>query len=272
MDKVIGKTKVRLDGEREIVRTGESNLGNLLADSVIKHTKADAVILNGGDIRTTIEVGEITKGDILTMLPFGSYGVLLEIKGIDILNAIENGVSVYPDTFGGFPHVAGMTFTFDPSKEVGNRVDELIIQGEPVDLNKTYKLVTNNFLAEGGDKYDSLKNGTLVAEYEALEEILINYIQELGEVDIKTEGRIVAKERKEEPELVVPDVKPDTKPDIKLEIKPDVKEEIYVVNPGDVLWKIAEKFGKTWEELAKYNKLKNPHLIFPGQKILVPVK
>ena len=95
---------------------------------------------------------------------------------------------------------------------MGNRVDELIIQGEPVDLNKTYKLVTNNFLAEGGDKYDSLKNGTLVAEYEALEEILINYIQELGEVDIKTEGRIVAKERKEEPELVVPDVKPDTKP------------------------------------------------------------
>ncbi len=94
----------------------------MIADALIDLTKADAVILNGGDIRTAIEIGEITKENILVMLPFGSYGVLLEVKGEDILKALENGVSVYPDTFGGYPQVAGMTFKVDGSKEPGQRI------------------------------------------------------------------------------------------------------------------------------------------------------
>ncbi|HFL3828618.1 TPA: 5'-nucleotidase C-terminal domain-containing protein, partial [Clostridioides difficile] len=52
---------------------------------------------------------------------------------------------------------------------------------------------------------------------------------------------------------------------------PKLKEEVYTVQSGDVLWKIAEKFKTTWQKLAEYNKLKNPHLIFPGQKILIPI-
>ncbi len=248
-DVVIGSTKVRLDGEREIVRAGESNLGNLIADALLKAADADAAIVNGGGIRTSIEIGEITKEDILTLSPFGNYGVLLGLKGSDILAALENGVAVYPDAFGGFPQVAGMTFRVDPSKEAGERVIELKIKGEPIDLDKTYKLATNDFMAVGGDKYVSFLNGELLGEFEALEEIIADYISELGEVDIIAEGRIVYEEA-----------------------KVTVEEEAYVVKAGDVLWKIAEKFGKTWQEFAEYNKLKDAHLIFPGQKLLVPAK
>lgn len=267
METVVGKTKVRLNGEREIVRTQESNFGNLVTDAMLDLTGADVALTNGGGIRAPIEIGEITKGHVLEAFPFGNYAVMIELKGIDILNALENGVKAYPEAAGAFPQVAGMTFKIDPSKREGKRVHDLKIQGKPVDLNKTYKLATNDFMAAGGDGYTSLANGTKVAEYVAFDEMLADYIKKLGEVDISVEGRIVA-EKIEEPEVVVPEAeKPVEKP-----TTPVIKEESYIVKSGDVLWKIAKKFGKTWEELAEYNKLKNPHLIFPGQKILIPVK
>lgn len=252
---VIGKTKVRLDGDREIVRTQESNFGNLMADAMLKITGADVALTNGGGIRAPIEAGEITKGHVLEAFPFGNYGVMMDIKGIDILNALEHGVTEYPESAGKFPQVAGMTFKIDPAGEVGNRVKDLVIRGEPVDLNKMYKLATNDFMAAGGDGYEDLAKGAIIAEFAAFDEMLAQYIEELGEVDISVEGRIKEVEKIEE-----------TAP------APVAKEETYIVKSGDVLWKIAEKFGLTWERLAEYNKLKNPHLIFPGQKILVPTK
>ena len=266
---VVGKTKVKLEGEREVVRTGESNLGNLATDAMLDITGADVALTNGGGIRASIEPGEITMGDVLEVFPFGNYIVVKEIKGIDILNALEHGTKSYPEPAGGFPHVAGMTYKIDMSKEEGGRIVDLMIKGEPVDLNKTYNLATNDFMAIGGDGYDALKDGALVGEYEALEEALIKYIEKLGEIDIEVEGRITVVEEApvEEPEVVAPE-KSVEKP----VAKPVAKEQSYTVKSGDVLWKIAEKFKITWERLAEYNKLKNPHLIFPGQKLLVPVK
>ncbi|WP_025640675.1 5'-nucleotidase C-terminal domain-containing protein [Schnuerera ultunensis] len=255
---VIGSTKVRLDGDREIVRTQESNFGNLMADAMLSITGADVAITNGGGIRSPIEIGEITKGHVLEAFPFGNYGVMMEIKGIDILNALEHGVTEYPESAGKFPQVAGMTFKIDPTGEPGNRVKDLVIKGEPVDLNKVYKLATNDFMAVGGDGYEALANGNIVAEFAAFDEMLAQYIQELGEVDISVEGRITEVEKGEESEKI-------EEPEVAV-------EETYIVKSGDVLWRIAEKFNTTWERLAEYNKLKNPHLIFPGQKILVPTK
>ena len=265
---VVGKTKVKLEGEREVVRTGESNLGNLATDAMLDITGADVALTNGGGIRASIEPGEITMGDVLEVFPFGNYIVVKEIKGMDILNALEHGTKSYPEAAGSFPHVAGMSYKIDPSKEEGNRIVDLMIKGEPVDLNKTYNLATNDFMAIGGDGYEALAEGTLVGEYEALEEALIKYIEKLGEIDIEVEGRITALEEApaEEPEVVAPE-KPEEKPAPEV-----VEEQSYTVKSGDVLWKIAEQFKTTWEKLSEYNKLKNPHLIFPGQKILIPVK
>lgn len=284
---VVANTEIKLDGEREQVRTGETNLGNLIATAMLKATEADIAFTNGGGIRASIEPGEITKGDIITVLPFGNYVVVKEIKGSDILAALEHGIDTYPETKGAFPHVAGMTFKFDPAKEAGSRLIEVKVADEVLDPNKTYKLATNDFLAAGGDDYEMFADDKLLGEYPALDEVLIAHIQEYGVVDAKVDGRVnayVAEEKTEaEPEAKPeaeakpePEVKPEPEakpePKAKPEVTPENKGNTYVVEDGDVLWKIAKKFGLTWQKLAEYNELKNPNLILPGQKILIPAQ
>jgi 5'-nucleotidase len=112
----------------------------------------------------------------------------------------------------------------------------------------------------------------MLGEFSALNEILESYIQELGVVNVQTEGRITIKE---EPESE-PEPAEETQP-VPVEPEEDAKEQVaaasqdvYVVKPNDVLWKIAQRFGLTWQRLAEYNRLANPHLIFPGQEILIP--
>lgn len=253
---LVGKSKVKLDGERELVRAGETNLANIITDAMLKASGAEVAITNGGGIRASIEAGDIKMGDVIQVLPFGNYLVVKEVKGIDILNALEHGTSSYPETKGAYPQVAGMTFKLDPSKEAGKRVYDVKVGENPLDINKTYKLATNDFMAVGGDEYTMLAEGKVLAEYPALDEIVAEYIKGLGTIDQKAEGRITVIGE-------APVVEPEAP-------KVEVKEETYVVKPGDVLWKIAEKFAKTWEELAEYNEMKNPHLIFPGQHIMIP--
>ncbi len=240
-------------GEREVVRAGESNLGNLATDAMLDITGADVAMTNGGGIRASIPAGEITKGNVLEVFPFGNYIVVLELTGEEILNALEHGVDTYPELAGKFPHVAGMTYKIDPSKEAGNRIVELLVDGEPIELDKSYTLATNDFMAVGGDGYTMFEDAPIVGEFEGLDEALIKYIEKIGVVEYEVEGRITAIE-----EVPVEEVVEET-------------EEVgvadtYIVKVGDVLWKIAEKYGLTWERLAEFNKLQNPHLIFPNQK------
>ena len=246
MNQVIGKNLILLDGVREHVRGGETNLGNLATDAMLKASGADVVITNGGGIRASIEVGDITLGNAFEVFPFGNTLVTIEVTGATIKAALEHGVDAYPEVAGKFPHVAGMTYKIDPSKEVGNRVVEILVNGEEIDLEKTYALATNDFMASGGDGYEMFIGAPVLMEHGLLYETVVDYIKELGEVAYEVEGRIV--------EFVPEEVEP----------------QKYVVVPGDVLWKIARKFNTTWEVLAEYNKLKNPHLIFPGQVILIP--
>ncbi|GFN36771.1 5'-nucleotidase C-terminal domain-containing protein [Tepidimicrobium xylanilyticum] len=264
----IGQSNVDLVGEREVVRAGESNLGNLATDAMLDITGADVALTNGGGIRASIPAGQISKGNILEVFPFGNYIVVLELTGEDIIKALEHGVDTYPEPAGKFPHVAGMTYKIDPSKEAGSRIVELLIDGKPVELNKTYTLATNDFLAVGGDGYTMFEDAPIVGEFEGLDEALIKYIEKIGVIDYQAEGRITTVE---EAVAETPVEKPAETPDEKQVEKPEVVAT-YVVKPGDVLWKIAKKFGLTWERLAEYNKLKNPHLIFPGQKILIPAQ
>ena len=258
---VVGKTEVKLDGERNNVRTKETNLGNLITDAMLNATGADAAMTNGGGIRASINVGEIKMDDVLKVLPFGNYVVLKEVKGSDIVGALENGVSAYPAELGGFPHVSGMTFKFNPKADIGSRIYEVKIGGKPIDPKKTYKLATNDFMASGGDKYTMLKSGKTLGEYPGLDEILATYIEKSGVKIVEGEPRIVA----EEPPVVVKPTLP-----VEPQPKPEVEPTIYIVKPGDTLWKIGKMFKTTWDKLAQFNKIKNPNLIFPNQKILIP--
>lgn len=264
LEKVVGKAPWNLNGERAIVRTGESDLGSLIADAMLYESKADVSFTNGGGIRSSIAKGEITKGDVITVLPFGNYIVTKEMKGKDLLAALAFGVDSYPEEAGKFPHVGNICFQFDPMKEKGKQIEEVMIKGEKLDLEKTYVVATNDFIAAGGDGYTMFKGLPVKGEFAALDEALIQY---LGSFELKDDknllNRVTVKEVKEEPKKEEPK---------KEEPKKQVKETQYQVKLGDVLWKIAKKFGMTWEALAEYNQLKNPHFILEGQILKIPLK
>lgn len=244
---VVGETPVILDGERNDVRAGETNLGDMLTEAVLAKTGAEGVITNGGGIRASIQKGIITRGDIISVLPFGNYVIVKEISGQDLKDAIENGIQSYPDTRGAFPHVAGFTFKFDPMNEVGNKVYDITFNdGEKLDLARTYKIATNDFMAVGGDKYTSLKGKKTVNEYEGLEEILGEYIKTNGITHTIVDGRAFAGEK--------------------------VKKRLtYTIQPEDTLRKISKKVGIDIDILLKENKnIINPNIIFIGEKLVLP--
>ena len=93
LDEVIAISDIHFDGERQNVRTGPTNLACLITTAMVEATGADLAITNGGGIRASIEPGEITRGDIVTVLPFGNY-IDQENEGLDILAALEHGLSI----------------------------------------------------------------------------------------------------------------------------------------------------------------------------------
>jgi 5'-nucleotidase / UDP-sugar diphosphatase len=262
-EQVIGHTTVDLVGERGVVRTGESTLGNLITDAMLEATGADVALTNGGGIRASIEKGDITLGDAMTSFPFTNFLSVIEVTGSDIVAALEHGVDSYPDAAGKFPHVAGMTYVFNPEKPAGERVEKVMVAGEELELEGNYELVTNDFVAIGGDGYTMFEGKKIIAEGALLSDVLVEYLKEAGEVAPAIEERIVASTEIEETE------EPETMPEEETEEPEETVAEKYVVKAGDVLWKIAEKFNTTWEKLAEYNNLENPHLIFPEQVIMI---
>ena len=267
-NEVIATTGVYLDGVRENVRTKETNLGNLSADAARAATGADIAFVNGGGIREDIPVGDITKGKIAAIFPFGNTIEVKKITGADLKAMLEWSVSDYPAAKGAFLQVSGLEFTFDPAKEIGSKVVEILVGGEAFDEAKEYTVAINDFMSTGGDGYAMLADYDVLAIYGTYEEIIIDYLVANGTAGSEVSGRIKVMETVvEEPEPVEPEpVEP-------APVEPGpVEEVIYIVVPGDVLWKIAAKYNLTYQELAEYNNIANPHLIFPDQVIKVPSK
>lgn len=245
---LIGSSSVLLEGTREVVRTGESNLGNLITNSMLFETGAQIALTNGGGIRASIPAGNITVGDVLTVLPFSNYIVTLDVLGSDLILALENGLTDYPAAKGAFPHVAGIKYYFDPSKPAMERVTSVIFEGKALDPNKYYSVATNDFIAVGGDNFKSFGTSAQTGQYAALDEALIKYLETVDASSVVVEGRVnVVKAEETVVEL-----------------------QKYTVVSGDMLWKIAQKFGTTWEKIAEANNLSNPNLIFPGNVFVIP--
>ncbi|MEG0952249.1 MAG: 5'-nucleotidase C-terminal domain-containing protein, partial [Niameybacter sp.] len=177
LEKVVGTTAVKLVGDREVVRTGESNLGQLATNAMLDLTGAQVAITNGGGIRASIEAGNITMNDMVTVFPFGNTIMVKEMKGSDILAALEYGVDSYPEQKGAFPHTAGITFTLNAYKEVGNRVSDVKVAGEALELDKMYTVATNDFMAAGGDGYTMFEAYPIKAEYNTLMDTLLAFVE-----------------------------------------------------------------------------------------------
>lgn len=191
MNTVIGTAAGVLDGERANVRTKETNLGNLIADVLRLSTDADVAITNGGGIRASINEGDITKGEVFTVLPFGNRVFTVNVTGAQLKAALEHAVSGYPAQKGNFAQVSGLTFTFDASKPAYERVVEVKVAGEALDLDRMYKLATNDFMAAGGDGYTMLAEGVDPVDTGiSMFEYVMEYMQNNSPVRATVEDRI----------------------------------------------------------------------------------
>lgn len=191
LDVVVGQTAVLLMGERADVRIGETNLGNLITDAMIAATGADVAITNGGGIRASIPAGDVTVGDIITVLPFGNIIVTIDLTGQEILDTLQVATAAYPGTGGNFPHIAGMTFEIDYAAAAGSRVINLMIGGVPVVLGDTYSVATNDFLAAGGDEYVIFADAARTGEFNGLHEALTDLFTVGVDIAMPVMGRIV---------------------------------------------------------------------------------
>ncbi|MCL2054763.1 MAG: 5'-nucleotidase C-terminal domain-containing protein [Oscillospiraceae bacterium] len=190
---VVGYTPVWLEGEREFVRKAETNLANAITDSLIHATNAQIAIYNGGGIRESIEPGEITMGQVLTVLPFSNLVVTVQLSGADILKALEHGVSEYPELAGSYVQVAGLEFEFDPVAESGKRIATVkLSDGSFLEPEQIYTVSTIEYLALGGDGYDMLANGQNLVYYDGDADAFVNYLKTKPNIKSEAEGRVSA--------------------------------------------------------------------------------
>lgn len=180
---VFAKSKVELNGAKAPNgnRDGETNNGDLITDAMLWKVMQNkegltvnedhvVAITNGGGIRAAIKVGDVTKKDIKTVLPFGNTIEVIYVTGNELLEALEASTFCVPESIGGFPQVSGISYTistgavYDANAETYpastyygpksiNRVTINSINGKEFKANDTYAVVTNNFCAEGGDTY-----------------------------------------------------------------------------------------------------------------------
>ena len=229
IDKAYGEkfavSKVELNGAKAPNgnRDSETNLGDLITDAMLWKIRTQATvsvpaenvvaITNGGDIRATVKAGDITKKDINTVLPFGNTLAVVYVTGAELLEALEASTYCTPKSLGGFPQAAGVTFTVKTYEEYDanpdpypkstyygpksiQRVTIDNVNGKKFDLTATYAVVTNNFVAGGGDTYYAFAAAT--DQFDTglpLDEVVMEYItQELkgviGESYAEPAGRI----------------------------------------------------------------------------------
>ena len=179
-----------------IIRRSETNLGDLCADAYLDQSgEADIAFVNGGGIRVAINKGDITLNDILKVHPFGNSLTVIEATGQQVLDALEWSVHSLPGEFGGFDHVAGLTFEYDSSipspcvqneskmfdhveEGVERRVRNVLVAGEPLDPEKIYKVASHDYqLLNNGDGYTMFDGCNVLQESVKLDnQVLIDYI------------------------------------------------------------------------------------------------
>lgn len=196
LDVVIGRTAVDLDTRRLSVRSGETGFGNLVAEALRRGTGAEVGLTNGGGIRgdrTYAAGSELTRRDIFEELPFGNMTVLLELSGADLRAALENGVSQVENMAGRFPQVAGLRLVYDPQAPPGARVMEAEVGGEALDPARTYRVATNDYMAQGGDGYAALEAGRAIIDASGgtlMATMVMDHIAAEGTVAPRRDGRI----------------------------------------------------------------------------------
>lgn len=210
---VIPNNTVTLNGERAQARTQETNLGNLITDAMEAYAsknfshQPDFAITNGGGIRASIEKGEVTENDIITVLPFGNLISQIQVKGSDVEKAFEHSLSADTETQdgkkvlganGGFLQVSdSLRVYYDINKASGQRINAIKVlnkengEYEDLDPNRTYYVTTNDFTANQGDGYDMF--GGQREEGISLDAVVAQYIKntDLNQYNTEEPVRII---------------------------------------------------------------------------------
>ncbi|MFO7855839.1 MAG: 5'-nucleotidase C-terminal domain-containing protein [Paracoccaceae bacterium] len=196
---VVAESVAPIDGDRADCRTGECEMGNLVADAMLARSRDRGVriaIQNGGGLRASIDAGPVTMGEVLTVLPFRNALATFRLSGAGVLAALENGLSRVEDRAGRFPQVAGLRFVWDPRAEPGARVVSAEVATEdgwePLDPEAVYGVATNDYMRGGGDGYAVFAERGTDADDDgpALEQVVADHLAEMGPYEPYTDGRI----------------------------------------------------------------------------------
>lgn len=159
---VVMKTTAEFNFGNKLTRYGETALGNLVSDASVAYVEStgvyvDFAIQNGGTIRAGLPAGDVTKEDILTMLPFENYIYVLSLKGEDVIE-LFNFIGSIKQGAGAFAQVSKeVSYTITYDQQGNGKISEVLIDGKPIVPTAIYQIATNDYLASGGDGYEIFK-------------------------------------------------------------------------------------------------------------------
>jgi 5'-nucleotidase/UDP-sugar diphosphatase len=190
LSKIIGAAATTFPNKA--VRSAETALGDLIADATIwgvRHLKVDFALQNSGGIRADLAAGPITKESIYTITPFDNSVVVVTLKGKEVAELFDF-IATIPQGKGGFPQVSdGVSFTINYTT---GKCENVLINNQPLDLNKTYRIATNSFVASGGDGYRVFTKA--LDKYDSslfIRDVVIDYIINQGaKLKPEIKGRI----------------------------------------------------------------------------------
>ena len=271
---VVAEAAAEIDGSRETCRAQECTMGVLVADAMLDRVKDQGITLaiqNGGGLRASIDAGPVTMGEVLSVLPFQNTLATFQLKGADVKAALENGVSGLEKAEGRFPQVAGLRYAFDAAKPAGSRITSVEVkEGDgfvALDPDKTYGVVTNNYMRGGGDGYAVFADKAEKA-YDFgpnLETVVADYLAKNRPYSPKTDGRVMAAAAFPAAATPAPAATEAAAP----------AEAIHVVKRGDTLWDIAAAAlgaGSRWKELAAANGDPAPRRLAIGTRLTLPAR
>ncbi len=185
---VICRTTGVLEGVKEVSRAKESTLGNLIADALRDHFRADLGLCNGGGIRASIHGPDVTIENVLEAFPFDNKAVRLNLKGSQLADAFALvAKKMTEELYGGFLQVSSdVRVVYDKG-----RVVSLEVGGKPLEPSAVYSVAMSDFMAAGGDGFEMFRNMPAYADGVKMSDILIEWLRAKGTVEPRVEGRIV---------------------------------------------------------------------------------
>ena len=279
----IAVAETPIDGNRTNCRAREYAMGNLVADAMPDRVANQGIVIaiqNGGGLRVSIDAGNVTMGEVLKVLPFQNTLSTFKLKGTDVVEALENGVSKVGEGAGRFPQVAGLSFSFDPLQPLGVRTSDVKVRKDggfqPIKPDTVYGVVSNNFMRSGGDGYPVFaEKATDVYDYGPnLDDVVAQYLTGHSPYRPYLDRRITEPSPGEaRTEAQIKEVQDEVKQQDSVVEKAVETFENHMVQAGDSLWKLAEKYlgdGRHWDRIADANPGQNPDKFHVGTSLKIP--